>query len=107
MKWIKLFDSQAEFQEKVVFERIFNVSVNGILISILRKEQGIFAFRTTCPHAGASLANGFVNSSEEIVCPLHGYRFSLKDGKEKSGHSCELPLYATDMRENGFYVGLR
>jgi len=107
MKWIKLFDNQAKFQERVVLERIFNVSVNGILVSILRKEQGIFAFKSTCPHAGASLSDGFVNNSNEIVCPLHGYRFSLHDGKEKSGHSCELPLYATSLREDGFYIGLK
>lgn len=107
MKWIKLFDSQAKFQERVVLGRIFNVSINGILISILRKEQDIFAFKSTCPHAGASLAEGFVNYSNEIVCPLHGYRFSLIDGMEKSGYSCELPLYATSLREDGFYIGLR
>jgi nitrite reductase/ring-hydroxylating ferredoxin subunit len=107
MKWIKLFDSQANFLERVVLDRIFNISVNGILISILRKEQDIFAFKSTCPHAGASLADGFVNNFNEIVCPLHGYRFSLKDGKEKSRHSCELPLYATSLREDGFYIGLK
>jgi len=33
----------------------------------------------TCPHAGGDLSNGLVEG-DELVCPVHGWRFSLVDG---------------------------
>jgi UDP-MurNAc hydroxylase len=33
----------------------------------------------TCPHAGGDLSKGHVEG-DELVCPVHGWRFSLRDG---------------------------
>jgi nitrite reductase/ring-hydroxylating ferredoxin subunit len=40
----------------------------------------IFAMEDACNHAGASLAEGWLEG-KCIVCPMHGYVFDLKDGK--------------------------
>ncbi len=39
-----------------------------------------FAIEDACNHAGASLTDGPVEG-ETIVCPMHGFVFSLKDGR--------------------------
>jgi 3-phenylpropionate/trans-cinnamate dioxygenase ferredoxin subunit len=39
-----------------------------------------YALEDACNHAGASLAEGFLNDGC-IACPMHGYVFSLRTGK--------------------------
>lgn len=39
-----------------------------------------FAIEDACNHAGASLAAGSTRG-ERIVCPMHGYVFSLRTGE--------------------------
>jgi nitrite reductase/ring-hydroxylating ferredoxin subunit len=39
-----------------------------------------FAIEDACNHAGASLAEGSLRG-ERIVCPMHGYVFSLRSGE--------------------------
>ncbi len=38
------------------------------------------ALEDACNHAGASLTEGYVRGGDRIVCPMHGYVFSLTDG---------------------------
>ncbi|MDB4941746.1 MAG: 3-phenylpropionate dioxygenase ferredoxin subunit [Labilithrix sp.] len=40
----------------------------------------VYAIEDACNHAGASLAEGWVEDGC-AVCPMHGYVFDLKDGK--------------------------
>ena len=40
----------------------------------------LFAIEDACNHAGASLAEGWVEE-KCIVCPMHGYVFELRTGK--------------------------
>ena len=39
-----------------------------------------FAIEDACNHAGASLAEGSIEG-ERVVCPMHGYVFSVKTGE--------------------------
>ena len=40
----------------------------------------VFAIEDACNHAGASLAEGWLEE-KCVVCPMHGYVFGLADGK--------------------------
>lgn len=40
----------------------------------------IFAIEDACNHAGASLAEGWLED-KCVVCPMHGYVFDLANGK--------------------------
>lgn len=40
----------------------------------------VFAIEDACNHAGASLAEGWVEG-DCVVCPMHGYVFELRTGK--------------------------
>ena len=40
----------------------------------------VFALEDACNHAGASLAEGWVEG-KCVGCPMHGYVFSLEDGR--------------------------
>jgi nitrite reductase/ring-hydroxylating ferredoxin subunit len=43
-------------------------------------DGSVFAIEDACNHAGASLAEGWLEE-KCVVCPMHGYVFDLTDGK--------------------------
>ena len=45
-----------------------------------RNKSSLQAFSSVCPHQAASLAKGWIKD-ECIVCPYHGLRFRLEDGR--------------------------
>lgn len=49
-------------------------------IVVVRVGDEVLAIEDSCNHAGASLAKGAVTPDACIVCPLHGYVFSLRSG---------------------------
>jgi nitrite reductase (NADH) small subunit len=55
------------------------VEVNGKLIAVFRHAGQYFAIDDTCPHMGASLAEGYVEEGI-VTCPWHAWRFRLADG---------------------------
>ena len=50
-------------------------------IVVVRLGDDVLAIEDSCNHAGASLAKGPVTADACIVCPLHGYAFSLRTGE--------------------------
>jgi phenylpropionate dioxygenase-like ring-hydroxylating dioxygenase large terminal subunit len=56
----------------------------------------LHAFHDSCPHRRARLSDGHVVNGE-LVCPYHGYRFSLGAGAE-SGRCTAIPVLGEDHR---------
>ena len=84
--------------------RVKKVRLDNLEIGVLRKGNSFHAFELFCPHRGASLLNAFTNSSGELICALHEYRFDLKTGQAKSGSCRDLILYTCRLTENGLLV---
>lgn len=59
----------------------------SILVVRIGHEQ-YYAIESVCPHAGGPLNNGEIVDIEEaepsIICPYHGYSFSLLDGSNSA-----------------------
>jgi len=55
------------------------VDVEGLRIAIFNINGTYYAIDDTCPHAGASLAEGDVDGCV-VECPLHSARFDLESG---------------------------
>lgn len=73
---------------------------------VVRHGGGLYALAAFCPHAGAVMAEGYVSSRGEVVCPLHAYRFRLRDGYNSSGEGYRLRCHVVECREDGVYMGL-
>lgn len=58
---------------------------NIILVNYLGK---FYALASVCPHAQGPLDRGRL-SGGDIICPWHGGRFSVKDGRPISGPTTE------------------
>ena len=83
------------------------IAVNGKNICIAARQNKLLACAAKCPHAGAPLAEGHIDQAGNIVCPLHGYKFSLENGRNISGEGYFLVTYPVQYREDGIYIGLK
>jgi 3-phenylpropionate/trans-cinnamate dioxygenase ferredoxin subunit len=57
------------------------VAYHGAAVGLFNVRGTIYAIGNICTHAYAELHDGYVDDDDCTVdCPLHGARFSLKDG---------------------------
>lgn len=59
------------------------VEADGRRILLCRSTSGLHALDEVCPHQDKSLDGGRVRGNS-LICPHHGARFSLEDGKSLS-----------------------
>ncbi len=45
---------------------------------LLSHKDELYLVANSCPHRGGPLKFGFVNAADEIVCPLHGGVFAIR-----------------------------
>lgn len=104
IKWHKV----AEFENEFFFgeNNITVVDVSGKKMCLAKFQDCLYAFALKCPHAGGELADGFVDAIGNVVCPMHRYRFSLKNGYNVSGEGYNLKTWPVEQREDGIYIGL-
>lgn len=77
--------------------------VNDTDIAIFKVETKIYVVSNVCPHQQASkIYEGFVENNC-VVCPLHGWTFSLETGKLHSG-SNGLDAYPVKIVEGKIYA---
>ena len=55
------------------------VEVQGQPIAVFRTDTGVYAIDDICSHEYSRLSEGDVEG-DEVACPKHGSRFSLRDG---------------------------
>jgi len=87
--------------------RILKISINKKEYFLSRFKNQLYAGKSKCPHANGDLTKGHISANGEIVCPLHRFKFSLKDGKETTSHGgfC-VPTYPVKQATDGkFYIG--
>lgn len=102
------------------------VDIGELTVGIFRVEGRLYAYENTCPHQGGPVCQGLVipavrelltqeqtatgyafdEADMRIVCPWHGYEFSIKTGAHPGSPSTRLtPIDVTE--ENGtVYVTL-
>lgn len=55
------------------------IEIDGARIIILNVDEQYFAIEDVCSHDGGELCAGLLEG-DEIVCPRHGARFSIRTG---------------------------
>ena len=96
----------AERLQEIQFSKsgLCAMEVEGRKITLAKKGDRLFASSGTCPHAGHDLADGYLDSKNCIVCPLHNYRFSLSNGFDTTGEGYHIKIYKTKRLPDGWYV---
>jgi len=103
IKWYKV----AEGRDTIEWQpnNLALTEAGGRKITLARIDNEILACAHKCPHAGGTLADGFVDALGDIVCPLHGYKFSLQNGRNVSGEGYYLRTFKVEERETGIFIG--
>lgn len=102
--WHKIANSKAEFFFKP--NGLLHIEVSGKQICIARNNNDLYACSAKCPHAGGNIFEGFIDTSGNVICPLHRYKFNLQSGRNVSGEGYFLKTYPLDEREDGVYLGI-
>lgn len=82
------------------------IEIKGKKICIGKFKETVFAFAFKCPHAGGILADGFIDSLGNVVCPLHRYKYDIKNGRNVTGEGYYLKHWPVDVKETGVFVGM-
>ena len=102
--WHKLADSieSLHFPDSGLAE----IELAGKKICISLHKDQLSACATSCPHAGGTLAEGYIDNFGNIVCPIHQYRFNPQNGRNSSGEGYYLKTYPIEKREEGIFIGI-
>ncbi|MGB2709937.1 MAG: Rieske 2Fe-2S domain-containing protein [Conexibacter sp.] len=79
------------------------VTVNGHRIAVFRTDDGVHAVSADCPHEGGPLQDGLVADSC-VTCPLHGWRFDLRNGASLAGGTNGLTVYEIAERDGALLL---
>lgn len=101
-----LGNSEASARELFPERKIREVQLGDKKICVVRIGSEFFAFEALCPHRMASLSEGTVTGFEEVVCPLHHYRFDVKTGAIQSGDCRDLRCYFTEITSSGLVINI-
>jgi len=103
-KWHKIAGNISEINFNI--NGLAEIDINGKTICLAKQNDQLFACTQKCPHAGAILADGHLDAIGNLVCPLHKYKFSLKNGRNISGEGYHLKTFKIEQKEEGVFVCL-
>lgn len=106
MEWVKLFTTTEQARASLKENRPQLAIVHGTRICLVLRENTIYAVADRCTHNGESLSKGAVNYLGDVVCPWHGYRFSLQSGREANEQSRDLTTYPIRETGDGVFIGI-
>lgn len=102
-RWIKVLHSD---DPQPLPQVPFVIRPGGKELLLMKTSMGEWiSWEPLCTHQKASLKGIRPDDEGYIVCPLHRYRFSLKDGYETQGRG-RLYLYPVKELEEGVYIFL-
>jgi NAD(P)H-dependent nitrite reductase small subunit len=62
------------------------VRVEGEEVALWRVEGKVYAINNVCPHQHFSMLHQGSLDGLHVTCPMHGWSFSLEDGRAQSGN---------------------
>jgi len=102
--WHKIADHINEIE--FAANNIAVIELNGKNICIGKHKDLVFAFAYKCPHAGGFLSEGHIDALGNIVCPLHRYKYDLRNGRNVSGEGYYLKNWPVELKDDGVFVGI-
>ena len=101
LRWYPLFEHQAQLEEQFIRGNTQIVKTLFGDVLLVREGEEFYAFEPKCPHQRKPL-NGSWTKEGRLVCPVHQYAFSLKDGR---GHGMCLDRYPLQFKNGQVFIG--
>lgn len=100
MRWIKI-----SLPNQLQNNELCRLDIEGKKVCMARYKEKLMAISDRCTHNGESLSKGRLNAFAEVVCPLHGYRFRLLDGR-CSEPSPDAEVYPVKEENDEIFIAL-
>lgn len=104
INWIKIAASEAELHFGP--NEILELMAGDRKICIGRFQNELYAFSNKCPHASGLFADGYIDATGNVVCPIHRYKFCMRNGRNVTGEGYFLKHWKVETRPDGIYVGI-
>jgi 3-phenylpropionate/trans-cinnamate dioxygenase ferredoxin subunit len=102
--WHKIAEHIDEIQ--LAENNIGVVEVKDKTVCIAKFQNRLFAFAHKCPHASGFFIDGYTDGIGNVICPVHGYKYDIRTGRNVSGEGYYLKNWPVDVRKDGVFVGL-
>lgn len=89
--------------EEVPEGRAHGVEVEGDRLAIYRDGMAVHALSARCPHAAGPMDRGWLEDGE-AVCPLHRWRFRLRDGRCTTIRGESIRVVPCEVRDGWVWV---
>jgi len=83
--------------------KLFRVA--GEEIAVFKIGEELCGIQNICPHEGGQLSRGKIEGNE-VVCPLHGYRFDLKTGACRNDPKLRAKIFTLVKQGQEFKITL-
>ncbi len=81
------------------------VDADGTLIAVFNIDGEFHAIEDVCTHDGAVMTDGRPIQGDEVVCPRHGARFSVRTGEVLAPPAFEpVPVFPVKVEDGRLYV---
>ena len=81
----------------------YSYRVNDRVVALFHIDGHYYAINDACPHAGASLSAGHLEGCV-VACPLHAWRFDVRDGTWLDNPSVATDAYPVVVEEDEVYI---
>lgn len=79
--------------------------IDDIEIAVFMVNEKVYALSNVCPHQhSAIIHDGFIEG-EFVVCPAHGWKFRIEDGKKENGFN-GLKSYPVTIENDKVFIEL-
>ena len=103
---IKLFETIQTAQKTVPEGTIKKLFIKENEYVIIHTKNEFTVAEALCPHMKESLHKGSLNAFNQIICPLHEYRFDLETGTESSRRCPDLKIFKVEVKADGLYLNI-
>jgi NAD(P)H-dependent nitrite reductase small subunit len=80
-----------------------SLDAGGVRLAVFRAGQDLVALSGICPHSGGALGYGWIDGNE-VVCPLHQWRFKLADGRCTTMRGQGVHRFRCELRGEDIWV---
>ena len=101
---IKLFDSEDQAAKAVPMGTSRKLVVKEKDFLLIHTSVGFVISDYLCPHLKEPLLKSKLNAFNELICPLHEYRFNLKTGSESANRCSFLTIYQIALKSDGLFL---
>lgn len=102
-RWYKIADNENDL--RFAENNLLQLEIAGKKICIAKGKE-LYACTAKYPHAGGIIADGFIDNSDVVTCPLHRYKFSLQNGRNISSEDYYLKTYPIQTTGKGVFIGI-